>query len=93
MGGYEMMRNMKGLIRCAFDSHKWEVSKDGMENICGRCGIKFHDYAKRQRDYEEHWFRFLASLRRIKICNETWIRIGYFIVGICWGLIIMEWFK
>lgn len=85
----KIMRKIKGSVWCAFDSHKWKVSEDGMENTCERCGIKFHYYAKRQRDYEEPWFRFLVSLRKIKISNETWIRLAYFGAGVCWGLTIM----
>lgn len=76
----------KGTIRCSFDSHKWGISDDNMERICKRCGINFANYAKRQ--HEESWFRFLASLRRIKINNETKMRFGWFVVGICWGLVI-----
>ena len=68
----EMRKMKKGSIWCKFDSHKWKVSEDGMENICERCGINFANYSKRQR--QQYWFRFLAFLRsKMKLLKEALI--------------------
>jgi len=56
-----MSKMKKGSIRCKFDSHKWDVSEDGMERICERCGISYYEYYERQK--KQYWFRFLAFLR------------------------------
>lgn len=57
-------------LKCAFDIHKWIEDKVAMENVCERCGISYHKYAKRRSG--SVWF---CSLRIIYLVflSGLWI--------------------
>ncbi len=59
-------------LKCAFDIHKWTEDKAGMENVCERCGIPFHEYARRNSG--SVWFCSLKVIRSTLSYLWIWLR-------------------